>query len=331
MLHSFKKGGFAALGLAFGLAFAALPVGTAPVVAQQILPLGLTQFTDANGAPLAAGSVYFYIPNTLTAKTTWSDAALSVVNTNPVALDAAGRAPIWGKGSYRQIVKDVNGNQIWDRTTSATDWGNVAITGGTISGVSLSGNIVSSMSVFSFTTAGATQYFTVPTGVVKVKITGTGGGGGGGVGSGTVNLGGAGGGAGGTAIKIVSNLVSGQTLAIVVGAGGASATAGTATTVVTPATANPGNTTITAGGGGAGDNATGGAGGTATNGDLNLPGGGGGAALGSNSVSIPGAGGNSYWGAGARAGNSGVYAGGNYGGGGSNTGTGGNGVVVVEY
>ena len=135
MPHSFKKGGFAALGLAFGLAFAALPVGTAPVVAQQILPLGLTQFTDANGAPLAAGSVYFYIPNTLTAKTTWSDAALSVVNTNPVALDAAGRAPIWGKGSYRQIVKDVNGNQIWDRTTSATDWGNVAITGGTISGV----------------------------------------------------------------------------------------------------------------------------------------------------------------------------------------------------
>ena len=130
-----------------GLAFAVLPVVGFGVLAQQILPEGLTQFTDGNGAPLAAGNVYFYIPNTTTGKTTWSDSALSVPNANPVPLDAAGRAPIWGKGSYRQIVKDVNGNTIWDRVTSATDWSNVAITGGSITGVTLSGSSLVTNSV----------------------------------------------------------------------------------------------------------------------------------------------------------------------------------------
>ena len=64
MLRSFKKGGFAALVMA-GLALAV------PASAQGILPEALTQFADANGSPLAGGSVGFYIPNTLTPKTTW--------------------------------------------------------------------------------------------------------------------------------------------------------------------------------------------------------------------------------------------------------------------
>ena len=40
-----------------GLAFAVLPVTGSVALAQAILPEGLTQFTDGNGAPLAAGSV----------------------------------------------------------------------------------------------------------------------------------------------------------------------------------------------------------------------------------------------------------------------------------
>lgn len=138
MLHSFKKCGFAVL--TFGLAFAVMSAGLkTTATAQQIVPQGLIQFTDGNGAPLAGGTVAFYIPNTLTPKTTWNDQTLTVANTNPVTLDAYGRAAIWGKGNYRQIVKDIFNNQIWDRVTSATDWTNVAITGGTISGVTLSG------------------------------------------------------------------------------------------------------------------------------------------------------------------------------------------------
>jgi hypothetical protein len=82
-----------------------------------ILPLGKTQFFDAQGVPLAGGTVGFYIPSTLTLKTTWQDQAQSTPNTNPVLLDGAGEALIWGSGTYRQIVKDSLGNLIWDQLT----------------------------------------------------------------------------------------------------------------------------------------------------------------------------------------------------------------------
>ena len=79
---------------------------TGMVQAQLLLPNGQQQFTDRNGVPLAAGQVYFYVPSTLTPKTTYSNETLTVPNTNPVVLDAAGRATIWGLGTFRQIVKD---------------------------------------------------------------------------------------------------------------------------------------------------------------------------------------------------------------------------------
>lgn len=88
-----------------------------------ILPQGYTQYLDSNGKPLSAGKVYNYIPSTTTFKTTWQDAAETIPNTNPVTLDAAGRAKILGDGSYRQIVKDRNGVTIWDAVTSSTGSG----------------------------------------------------------------------------------------------------------------------------------------------------------------------------------------------------------------
>lgn len=83
----------------------------------EILPNALTQFVDSNGKPLAGGSVYFYIPNTTTKKDTYQDSAQTILNTNPVILDANGQASIWGTGSYRQVVFDSLGNQIWDQIT----------------------------------------------------------------------------------------------------------------------------------------------------------------------------------------------------------------------
>lgn len=79
---------------------------------------GEQQFIDANGKPLDGGTVDFYIPNTTTRKNTWQDQALTILNTNPVVLDAAGRAVIWGTGSYRQILKDKHGNLVWDKVVS---------------------------------------------------------------------------------------------------------------------------------------------------------------------------------------------------------------------
>jgi len=84
-----------------------------------ILPPAKTTFVDQNGKPLTSGTVDFYVPGTTTRKTTWQDSTQTVLNTNPIVLDAAGRAQIWGSGAYRQIVKDRNGNIIWDQVTSS--------------------------------------------------------------------------------------------------------------------------------------------------------------------------------------------------------------------
>lgn len=96
-----------------------------------LLPNGMQYFTDNNGLPLSAGCVYFYIPGTLNPKSTYTDASQTTANTNPVQLDAAGRAIIYGTGTYRQIVKSTGPNastpcspagaQIWDQITASTD------------------------------------------------------------------------------------------------------------------------------------------------------------------------------------------------------------------
>lgn len=105
----------------------------AAAMAATLLPPGEIQFSDANGVPLASGTVQFYIPSTSTPKATWQDSGGAVLNTNPVVLDAAGRAIIYGVGSYRQVVKDVNGVTIWDQVTADTSAGS-QVFGGTSGG-----------------------------------------------------------------------------------------------------------------------------------------------------------------------------------------------------
>jgi hypothetical protein len=82
-----------------------------------LIPNAKQQFLDANGNPLAGGKVYFYIPSTTTFKNTYQNAALTILNTNPIILDSAGECIAYGVGSFRQIVTDVNGNLIWDQPT----------------------------------------------------------------------------------------------------------------------------------------------------------------------------------------------------------------------
>ncbi|OWV62592.1 hypothetical protein ATY75_12270 [Rhizobium sp. N122] len=98
-----------------------------------LLPTGETTFLDANGIPLASGTVEFYIPGTTTPKDTWQNASQTILNTNPVTLDSAGRAIIYGSGSYRQVVKDSLGNLVWDQETAEPNSGAVSF-GGTSSG-----------------------------------------------------------------------------------------------------------------------------------------------------------------------------------------------------
>src|SRR5216684_426075 len=88
-----------------------------------LLPNALQQYFDNNGKPLSAGTVTFYIPATPTLKTVWKDSLETVPWTNPIVLDAGGKpsgsnAGIYGQGTYRQLVKDRNGNIIWDAVTA---------------------------------------------------------------------------------------------------------------------------------------------------------------------------------------------------------------------
>lgn len=88
-----------------------------------LLPNAKQAFLDSAGNPLAGGTVTFYIPNTTTLKTTWQNTDKSILNTNPVILDSGGRAIIYGDGAYRQLVKDRNGNIVWDQLTASTAGG----------------------------------------------------------------------------------------------------------------------------------------------------------------------------------------------------------------
>lgn len=74
-----------------------------------------TQFMDANGVPLVAGTVTTYIPGTTTSVTTYEDSGAVVANTNPITLDSIGSAAIWAGQLVRMIVKDALGNQIYDQ------------------------------------------------------------------------------------------------------------------------------------------------------------------------------------------------------------------------
>lgn len=104
------------IGLALMIPFLAeLLASRALAQSQSLLPPAELQFSDPNGVPYAGGKVYTYIPKTTTPKLTWQDPNASVPNTNPIILDSAGRAIIWGSGLYREVLQDQFGSTVWDQ------------------------------------------------------------------------------------------------------------------------------------------------------------------------------------------------------------------------
>ena len=89
---------------------------------------------------LAGGTVAYYVPNTSTPKQTYQNSAQTILNTNPVQLDANGCAIVYGSGIYRQVLQDSLGNTIWDQLTASTNqnnpyWANLA--GGTANAITV--------------------------------------------------------------------------------------------------------------------------------------------------------------------------------------------------
>jgi hypothetical protein len=77
------------------------------------MPNGRQQYFNDAGALLAGGKIYTYAAGTTTPKATYTTAAATVENANPVVLDARGEAAIFWDGSYYVEVKDADGVLIY--------------------------------------------------------------------------------------------------------------------------------------------------------------------------------------------------------------------------
>ena len=84
-----------------------------------LLPKSKQAYVAASGAPLSGGKVYAYAAGTTTPQTTWSDAAGTVANANPVILDSRGEASIFWVGTYKITLTDSVGAVIWTQDNIA--------------------------------------------------------------------------------------------------------------------------------------------------------------------------------------------------------------------
>ena len=92
---------------------------------------------DNNGEPAAGYQLFTYAAGTTTKVTTHTDSALSAANTNPIILDAAGRASIYlAQGSYKFVLAtptdtDPPTSPVWteDNVDAAPAPGGLDITG----------------------------------------------------------------------------------------------------------------------------------------------------------------------------------------------------------
>lgn len=68
---------------------------------------------DRSGKPLAFGKLFTYQARTNTPKATYQSEDQQVENTNPVILNGEGYADVYLSGSYKMVLKDDKGNEIW--------------------------------------------------------------------------------------------------------------------------------------------------------------------------------------------------------------------------
>ena len=85
----------------------------------QLAPATNYQAFDTNGKFLVGGLLNTYAAGSSTPLATYTDSTLGTPNTNPVVLDAYGRAPVWldPTKSYKFVLTDASGNPIPDGTT----------------------------------------------------------------------------------------------------------------------------------------------------------------------------------------------------------------------
>ena len=103
-------------------------------MAGTVMPTPIQQFLDNNGDPAAGFKLYTYAADSTTNQATYSDAALSVANANPIVLDANGRATVFlADLTYKFVLKNAAADAtIWsqdDISSVPTGSDNLEITG----------------------------------------------------------------------------------------------------------------------------------------------------------------------------------------------------------
>lgn len=120
-----------------------------------LAPQPKAQFFDASGTPLVGGKVFTYAAGTTTPLETYTDETGTTPNTNPVILDSRGECNLWFSpaSSYKVVLKSATDVLQWTvdnistyGTLASQNSNNVAITGGTITGVTLTVNVVGDVS-----------------------------------------------------------------------------------------------------------------------------------------------------------------------------------------
>jgi len=88
----------------------------------------------STGAPNDTGTVYAYVPGTVSPATLYADADATVAITQPITLDAGGRIPystypdgVWITAPVRLLVQDVDGNTVSDAPFWPADARDVAL------------------------------------------------------------------------------------------------------------------------------------------------------------------------------------------------------------
>lgn len=67
------------------------------------------------GQPIAAGRLYIYVSGTDTPAAVYADVTLTTPQTNPVILDAGGRAVLYlAAGSYKFVLKTAADEEVWE-------------------------------------------------------------------------------------------------------------------------------------------------------------------------------------------------------------------------
>jgi len=79
------------------------------------------QYLLPDGRVNGGGKLFFYLTDLTTPADTWSNDLMTVVNANPVIMDAAGRTTtdVWGLGEYGVVMTDAADVVIWTRNNVA--------------------------------------------------------------------------------------------------------------------------------------------------------------------------------------------------------------------